>query len=65
MLVESACGASLAAVYSSIIPALQAEGKLPPNLDNIVMIICGGNGISLDLLQTYKSMLETHSVPSK
>ncbi|XP_068095796.1 serine dehydratase-like [Hyperolius riggenbachi] len=55
MLVEAACGAALAAVYSGHIQRLQQEGKLEQLKGPLIMIVCGGSGISLSELQNYKS----------
>ncbi|MGO9572461.1 MAG: pyridoxal-phosphate dependent enzyme [Desulfomonilaceae bacterium] len=49
VLVEPACGASLAAVYGRARPL---EGLRP-----IVIIVCGGAGVSLPLLNEWKKML--------
>jgi L-serine/L-threonine ammonia-lyase len=49
VLVEPACGASLAAVYGRAQPL---EGLRP-----IVIIVCGGAGVSLPLLNEWKKML--------
>lgn len=49
VLVEPACGAALALVYEKI-PALMAY-------ENIVVIVCGGAGVSLDLLEKWKKGL--------
>uniref|UniRef100_A0A4W3HSS8 L-serine deaminase n=1 Tax=Callorhinchus milii TaxID=7868 RepID=A0A4W3HSS8_CALMI len=57
MLVEPACGASLAAVYSGVVCRLQREGKLPSNLRSLVVIVCGGSGITVHQLQQYKQQL--------
>ena len=50
MLVEPACGAALAAIYSDIIKKLQTEGKLGA-VKTAVLIVCGGNSINLDQLE--------------
>ena len=55
MLVEPACGAALSAVYSDILPKLKEEGKLKELVD-VVVIVCGGNAVSLEKLQEWKSM---------
>jgi L-serine/L-threonine ammonia-lyase len=47
VLVEPACGASLAAVYGRARP-LQ-------DLDPVVIIVCGGAGVSLRLLEEWKA----------
>ena len=56
MLVEPACGAALAAVYSGVITKLEEEGRLP-QLNNILMVVCGGAGISLPQLQKFRSQV--------
>ncbi len=53
MLVEPACGAALAAVYSDLIGQLQKAGKLGP-VKNVVIIVCGGHAVSLEALQTWR-----------
>ncbi|KAM7051634.1 serine dehydratase-like isoform 1-T2 [Molossus nigricans] len=57
MLVEPACGAALAAVYSGLLGRLQAEGRLSPALASIVVIVCGGNSIDSRELQALKAQL--------
>lgn len=47
VLVEPACGAALAAVYSDIIQRLKNEGKLAQPLGPVVIVVCGGNNISM------------------
>ncbi|PVD32937.1 hypothetical protein C0Q70_08384 [Pomacea canaliculata] len=54
-LVEPACGAALAGVYSGVIKRLQETGRLPPSIRTALVIVCGGAVISLDLLQQWKS----------
>lgn len=56
MLVEPACGAALAAIYSNIIPQLQAQGKLPNHIDNIVIIVCGGSSVTMETLKGYQAV---------
>lgn len=53
ILVEPACGATLAMVYS---------GKLKDVLEldtksKVVLVICGGSNISLELIEGYKEMI--------
>ncbi|KAF1389752.1 hypothetical protein PFLUV_G00076810 [Perca fluviatilis] len=57
VLVEPACGAALAAVYSGVVRRLQAEGKLAPRLGPVVVVVCGGNNISLEQLSRLKKQL--------
>ncbi|XP_063310771.1 serine dehydratase-like [Pelobates fuscus] len=57
MLVEPSCGAALAAIYSGHIQRLQQEGKLQTPHGPVVLIVCGGSGISLSQLQDFKSQL--------
>ncbi|XP_076848544.1 serine dehydratase-like [Brachyhypopomus gauderio] len=56
VLVELACGASLAAVYSGLIQQLQAEGRLPKPLAPLVMIVCGGSSVNLAQLQHLRTV---------
>ena len=55
ILVPPSCGASLAAVYGDSISTLQESGKLPEQLHNIVVIVCGGNGVNLDSIQQWRT----------
>ncbi|XP_006265885.3 L-serine dehydratase/L-threonine deaminase [Alligator mississippiensis] len=57
ILVEPACGAALSAVYSNVVQRLQAEGKLDAMLSSLVIIVCGGNNISVTELQHLKKKL--------
>ncbi|XP_073864065.1 serine dehydratase-like isoform X4 [Macaca fascicularis] len=57
MLVEPACGAALAAIYSGLLGRLQAKGCLPPSLTSVVVIVCGGNNINSRELQVLKTHL--------
>lgn len=57
ILVEPACGAALAAIYSKVIQKLQGEGKLCTPLSSVVVIVCGGNNISLAQLLALKKQL--------
>ena len=55
MLVEPSCGVSLAAIYSDVIPKLQQKPKghnpiASKELKNVVIIVCGGNAISPEIL---------------
>ena len=52
MLIEPACGAALAALYSErlreeLLAAIPPEGP-------IVVEVCGGSGVNLDLLAAWK-----------
>lgn len=59
VLVEPACGAALAAVYSGVIRRLQGEGKLAAAecLGPVVVVVCGGNNISMEQLRRLKKQL--------
>ncbi|XP_031161916.1 L-serine dehydratase/L-threonine deaminase [Sander lucioperca] len=57
VLVEPACGAALAAVYSGVIRRLQAEGEMAPCLGPVVVVVCGGNNISMEQLRRLKKQL--------
>ena len=54
---EPACGAALAAVYSGIIKRLQDEDKLARSLGPVVIVVCGGNNISMEQLRRLKKQL--------
>ena len=57
ILVEPACGASLAAVYSDIIHGLQKEGKLG-EIKSALVIVCGGSSVTLAQLETWRKMFD-------
>ncbi|CAL1574856.1 unnamed protein product [Knipowitschia caucasica] len=57
VLVEMACGAALAAVYSGLINRLQTEGRLPALLGPVVVIVCGGSGVDMQQLSQLKLKL--------
>ncbi|XP_019622791.1 PREDICTED: L-serine dehydratase/L-threonine deaminase-like [Branchiostoma belcheri] len=57
LLVEPACGAALAAVYSRVISRLQDQGRLPGGIASVVVVVCGGNNITLQQLDTWKTQL--------
>ena len=54
LVVEPACGATLAAVYSGLVKRLQASGQLPAAITSALVIVCGGAVVTLDLLQQWK-----------
>lgn len=57
VLVEMACGAALAAVYSGVINRLQSEGRLPMSLDPVVVIVCGGSSVDMQQLSSLRKKL--------
>ncbi|KAL2099265.1 hypothetical protein ACEWY4_005745 [Coilia grayii] len=57
VLVEMACGAALAAVYSGLIQRLQEEGRLPRPLGLLVMIVCGGSSVDMAQLTHLRTVL--------
>ncbi|XP_074868739.1 serine dehydratase-like isoform X2 [Carettochelys insculpta] len=57
LLVEPACGAPLALLYTGYVQQLQQEGHLKPDLDSIVIIVCGGSSIQMAGLQALKAQL--------
>ncbi|KAK7798930.1 hypothetical protein U0070_026022 [Myodes glareolus] len=63
ILVEPACGAALAAVYSGVVCRLQDEGRLPRPLTSLVVVVCGGSNISLAQLQALKAQLGLNGLP--
>ncbi|XP_043998078.1 serine dehydratase-like [Gambusia affinis] len=59
VLVEMACGAALAAVYSGLIPRLQAQGRLPTPLRPLLVIVCGGSSINMEQLISLQQKLQS------
>lgn len=57
MLVQPACGAALACLYTGRLQRLQREGRLPTPLASIVVVVCGGGNIQLAQLRALKSQL--------
>lgn len=55
ILVPPACGASLAAVYGDTVKELQEKGAIPMHMKDIVIIVCGGNGVNLDAIQNWRT----------
>lgn len=55
ILVPPSCGASLAAVYGGSIKELQQKGTLPQKMKDVVIIVCGGNGVNLDAIQQWRT----------
>ena len=53
MLVEPACGASLAAIYSGLLTESLANLPAGP----VVVVVCGGNIINTDLIVQWKQQL--------
>lgn len=56
MLVEPACGASLACVYERLFEGWKEQGKLA-ELKSVLVIVCGGNIVSLKALKEWKEKL--------
>lgn len=59
VLVEMACGAALAAIYSGLIGRLQDEARLPARLGPLVVIVCGGSSVDMQQLANLKVKLHT------
>ncbi|XP_029972807.1 serine dehydratase-like [Salarias fasciatus] len=59
VLVEMACGAALAAVYSGVITRLQSEGRLPAALGPLMVIVCGGSSVNMEQLSELAHKLQT------
>ncbi|XP_033844077.1 serine dehydratase-like [Periophthalmus magnuspinnatus] len=58
VLVEMACGAALASVYSGVINRLQKEGRLPLSLGPVVIIVCGGSSVDMQQLSLLRQKLQ-------
>ncbi|CAH3110614.1 unnamed protein product [Pocillopora meandrina] len=56
MLVEPACGAALACVYERLFKVWQEQGKLG-ELKSALVIVCGGNLVSLKAMKEWKDQL--------
>lgn len=56
VVVEPACGATLAALYSGILSRLDSEHRLP--VGPAVLIVCGGTGVTLEQLQAWATQLQ-------
>ena len=57
MLVEPGCGATLASIYNNLYDKWSKEGKLPMDIKSVLVVVCGGNMVSLEQLQKWKSQL--------
>ncbi|XP_042681951.1 serine dehydratase-like isoform X1 [Centrocercus urophasianus] len=57
MLVQPACGAALALLYSGRLQQLQREGRLGTPLGSVVLVICGGSSMTAALLRDLKNQL--------
>jgi L-serine/L-threonine ammonia-lyase len=51
VLVEPACGAGLSAIYERA--PLLVEGTASPRVESVLVIVCGGAGVSLALLRAW------------
>ena len=55
VLVTLACGAALAAIYSpAVLESVRSSEKLTRPLQNVVVIVCGGNGVDLNMMDYWK-----------
>ncbi|XP_058470876.1 serine dehydratase-like isoform X1 [Solea solea] len=59
VLVEMACGATLAAVYTGLVHRLQQEGRLPTPLRPLLLIVCGGSSIDVEQLNNLRNKLRS------
>ncbi|NXY90879.1 SDSL protein, partial [Alcedo cyanopectus] len=57
MLVQPACGAALALLYTGRLQRLQVEGRLRTPLASVVVVVCGGGNIQLAQMRALKSQL--------
>lgn len=62
-LVEVACGAALAVAYRGDLRAVLGEGLSDEEWSrkNVVLVVCGGSNVTLDMLQTYKEKYQQES----
>ncbi|NXN33963.1 SDSL protein, partial [Nycticryphes semicollaris] len=57
MLVQPACGATLALLYTGRLQRLQREGQLQTPLASVVAVVCGGSSIQAAQLRALKDQL--------
>lgn len=57
MLVQPACGAALALLYTGRLQRLQEEGRLRAPLASVVVVVCGGGSIRPAQLRALKDQL--------
>nr|XP_021140138.1 serine dehydratase-like isoform X1 [Columba livia]XP_021140139.1 serine dehydratase-like isoform X1 [Columba livia]XP_021140140.1 serine dehydratase-like isoform X1 [Columba livia]XP_021140141.1 serine dehydratase-like isoform X1 [Columba livia] len=57
MLVQPACGAALALLYTGRLQRLQHERRLQPPLGSMVVVVCGGASIQVAQLWALKNQL--------
>lgn len=57
MLVQPACGAALALLYSGRLQQLQRDGHLRTPLGRVVVVVCGGSSMTAALLRDLKNQL--------
>ena len=59
MMVELACGAALAAGYGDKLEQLQRDdnSQLSWTSGNLVLVVCGGGGVNMDMLLQWKNNL--------
>ncbi|NXF77631.1 SDSL protein, partial [Sclerurus mexicanus] len=57
MLVQPACGAALATLYTGRLQRLQREGRLRTPLTSVVVVVCGGGNINTAQLRALKGQL--------
>lgn len=55
-LVSPSAGAALAPVYTDILANMQKSGELPQGKLNVVIIVCGGNEVTLKEIDNWKTM---------
>lgn len=54
ILVEPACSVSLAVLYTGLLKKMVNAGEIPSSVKNVAVIVCGGNGIKLDVVEMWK-----------
>ena len=59
MMVELSCGAALAAAYGDKLEQLQCDdsSQLSWTSGNLVLVVCGGSGVNVDMLLKWKNNL--------
>jgi L-serine/L-threonine ammonia-lyase len=57
MLVEPSCGATLASVYNNYYDKWKREGKLTSDIQSILIVVCGGNMVTIEQIAKWKTQL--------
>jgi len=54
LMVEPSCGVTVSSVYSQLLPGIMEDQGYDSKAGPLVLIMCGGSDITLDILQSYR-----------